>query len=155
MALKGNREELVQDIGWWMNESAERGGIVSVSTVGSGSALDQSVQLCTYSATVPSGKHLPGLLLNDCVDIDTTRQHVNFHKNEMLKGKPVTLLQKGWATTDMIHYQATPAANSVAYVAESGLLHTVDNGNTVGKIGRFGSTKDEDGYAKVYIDLPN
>ena len=155
MALKGDRAELVQDIGRWMNEAAERGGIVSVSTVGSGTAIDQATQLCTYLATVPSGRLLPGLLLNDMVDIDTARQHVNFHKNEVLKGRPVTLLQKGWVTTDMIHYQCTPAASNTAYVAESGLLHNVDNGNTAGKVGRFGSTKDEDGYAKVYIDLPN
>jgi hypothetical protein len=94
MALKPDRYEMAQDISWWMNEAAERGGIVSVSTAGSGAAMDQSAALVTYSAAIPSGKLLPGLLLGDMVDIDQIRQHENWHKNEEVKGGKVVLLVK-------------------------------------------------------------
>jgi hypothetical protein len=39
--------------------------------------------------TDPSGK-VAGLLLNDVVDVDETRYHRNFQKDEMKKGERVT-----------------------------------------------------------------
>jgi hypothetical protein len=83
MALKGDRYEGVTDVSFFMNDtSANKGGIVCLSTGGSGVALDQSNALVTYEATA-SGNIPIGLLLNDMVDIDQTRQHFNFHKNEV------------------------------------------------------------------------
>jgi hypothetical protein len=155
MALKGDRYEVVQDISFWMNEAADRGGIVSVSTAGSGAALDQAAALVTYSATVPSGNLLPGLLLGDMVDNDQTRLHDNWHQNQEPKGGKVVLLVEGWVVTNMIDPGITVATNDVAYVGPSGLISNVDSGDPNGKVGRFLSLKDEDGYAKVYVKLPN
>ena len=160
MALKSDRNELQTDISFFMNETATRGGIASVSTVGSGAALDQGAALVTYAA-LPSGKVAVGLLLNDMVDLDLTRQHINFHKDEVQKGGKVTLLRKGWVVTNNIE-GTTPVAGSPAFVAHSGNLSITDLANdhvdTDGStrlVGRFLSTIDEDGYAKVNIDLPN
>ena len=78
MALKGDRYELETAVEFFMNEdsgAAERGGIVTLSTVGSGSALDQSKALVTY-ASAQSGVVPIGILLNDVVNIDQTRQHI-------------------------------------------------------------------------------
>ena len=159
MALKTDRSVLDTDISFFMNEAATRGGIASVSTGGSGAAMDQGEALVTYAA-VPSGKVPVGLLLNDMVNIDLTRQHLNQHKDEVQKGGKVTVLRKGYVVTDNI--QGSPSAGDPAYVAHSGNLAASDLSNddtdadgSTRLVGRFLSSKDQDGYAKVYIDLPN
>jgi hypothetical protein len=160
MALKSDRSVLDTDISFFMNEAATRGGIASVSTGGSGAAMDQGEALVTYAA-LPSGKVPVGLLLNDMVNIDLTRQHLNQHKDEVQKGGKVTLLRKGYVVTNSLE-GTSPSAGDPAYVAHSGNLavsdlsndDTDDDGSTR-LVGRFLSGVDQDGYAKVYIDLPN
>lgn len=160
MALKTDRSVLQTDISFFMNEAATRGGIVSLSTGASGAAMDNGAAVVTY-ASVPSGKVPVGLLLNDMVDIDLTRQHLNQHKDEVQKGGKVTLLQKGFVVTNKLQGTA-PTAGAPAYLAHSGNLattnvstdHTDADGSTR-LVGRFLSAADEDGYAKVFIDLPN
>ena len=50
MALKADRNELDVDISFFMNETAEKGQIVVISTAGSGAAMDQSQSLVTVAA---------------------------------------------------------------------------------------------------------
>ena len=160
MALKSDRSTLQTDISFFMNEAATRGGVVALSTGGSGAAMDQGAALVTYSA-VPSGAVPVGLLLNDMVNIDLTRQHLNQHKDEVQKGGKVSLLVKGWVVTNQLE-GTDPSAGSPAYLAHSGKLaitdlssdDTDDDGSTR-LVGRFLSSPDQDGYAKVFIDLPN
>ena len=164
MALKSDRFEFQTDVSFFMNEVAERGGvvchatgIVSAATSPSGAALDSSLNVVTYAAN-PTGKVPVGILLNDMVNLDLTRQHINWHKNEIQKGGKVTLLRKGYVVTNQIHVSGTPIAGSYAYVADSGLISTstralfLDAGAQ--PIGRFLTAKDGDGYAKVEINLP-
>lgn len=160
MALKTDRSTLDTDISFFMNEAATRGGVACLSTGGSGAAMDQGAALVTYAA-LPSGKVPVGLLLNDMVNIDLTRQHLNQHKDEVQKGGKVTLLRKGYVVTNNLE-GASPTAGAPAYVAHSGNLATSDLSNddtdadgSTRLVGRFLSGVDEDGYAKVYIDLPN
>jgi hypothetical protein len=156
MALKGDRVEVIQDVSFFMNETAERGGIATMSTAGSGAALDQSNALVTYAAA-PSGKVCVGMLMNDMVNIDQTRQHINWYKDEVQKGLKVRLMLEGWAVTNMIYPGATPTAGQQAYVAPSGYITNSRGiaGSTESQaVGRWLSTKDEDGYAKVYVKLP-
>ena len=100
MALKADRHELQTDISFFMDEVASRGGIACLSTGGSGAALDQSAALVTYSAAAASGTIPVGLLLNEMVNIDLTRQHINFHKDEVQKGGKVLLLRRGTVVTN-------------------------------------------------------
>jgi len=160
MALKSDRSTLQTDISFFMNEAATRGGVVCHgSTAGSGASMDNGKALVTYAAA-PSGKIPVGLLLNDMVNIDLTRQHLNQHKDEVQKGGKVTLLQKGYVVTSNLE-GTDPNAGDVAYLAHSGNLASSNIGGTstiAGAklvVGRFLSDVDEDGYAKVYIDLPN
>lgn len=150
MALKGDRHELDTDISFFLNETAEKGQVVSVSTQGSGAAMDNSSALATVAAEA-SGAVALGVLLNDVVDIDQTRQHINWHKDEVQKGGKVTILTKGFVVTDQI--SGNPTAGQVAYLADSGLIAGTQDG-TAPAIGRFLSTKDADGFAKVSINLP-
>ena len=150
MALKGDRNELDTDISFFMNETAEQGQVVCVSTQASGAAMDNSAAVATVAAEA-SGNIALGVLMNDVVDIDQTRQHLNWHKNEVQKGGKVTILTKGVVVTDQI--SGTPTAGQVAYVADSGLIAGTQDGDS-SAIGRFLSTKDADGFCKVSINLP-
>ena len=130
MALKSDRSTLQTDISFFMNEAATRGGVAALSTGGSGASMDNGAALVTY-ATLPSGKVPMGLLINDMVDIDLTRQHLNQHKDEAYLGHSGNL-----STTDLSS-DDTDADGSTRIV------------------GRFTSDVDQNGYAKVFIDLPN
>jgi len=155
MALKADRHELDVDISYFMNETAERGQIDVLSTVGSGAAMDQAGALVTVAAatatTIPVG-----VLLNDVVNLDLTRQHINWHKDEVQKGGKVSILKKGYIVTDQI--EGTPTAGVLAYLddADTGkfaVAASVADGK-YNAVGRFMSTLDEDGYAKVEVNLP-
>jgi len=150
MALKGDRHELDTEVTYFMNETASRGAVVSISTQGSGSAMDSSSAVATVAAEA-SGATPLGILLNDVVNIDQTRQHLNWHQDEVQQGGKVTILTKGFVVTDQI--SGTPTAGQTAYVADSGKIAGTQDGTAVA-IGRFLSTKDADGYAKVSVNLP-
>lgn len=150
MALKGDRHELDTDISFFMNETGNRGVVVSLSTGGSGAAMDSSVALCTIAAEA-SGAEPLGVLLNDVVNIDLTRQHLNWHKDEVQQGGKVTILRKGFVVTDQI--SGTPAAGDVAFLADNGKISDVADGTSVA-IGQFLSSADADGFAKVSINIP-
>jgi len=157
MALRPERDEHLTDLSFFMNVTAERGGIVVLSTAGSGSAMDDSaavVKLPTVAnADVESGKPI-GLLLNDVVDLDLTRQHINYFKDEMQKGGKVLVLRRGTVTTDQV--SGTPVGGEAAYFWTGGVLVGLSDAATpvTGlQVGQFLSTKDADGYCKVAIDI--
>ena len=151
MALKPARYEGQTDISFFMDQVAERGGVVCVKTVGSGSALDQSAAEVEYKAN-PSGQRPVGILLNDMVNKDLTKQILNPYKNEMQKGSKVTILRKGWVLTNMVTGTA-PSGAQTAYVGPSGYF-SISSASGYVEVGEFLSTVDQDGYYKVEINLP-
>jgi hypothetical protein len=151
MSLKSDRIEAYTDISFFCNDTtAERGGIVVFSTGGSGVAMDDPSAVVTYAAD-QSGTVPAGLLLNDVVNLDLTRQHINWHRDEVQTGSKVTLLRQGQVTTNMIVSGVSPTVGAVAYYGANGKLTTTST-NSV-QVGRFLSVKDADGYAKVDINL--
>ena len=152
MALKPDRIELLTDISFFMTTIAERGGVVSAvtSTTGVGVSMDDANAVVAYAA-VASGAKPVGVLLNDVVNLDLTRQPINWHKDEVQVGGKVTLLRNGQVTTNMLVASITPSAGTDAYVGASGLIGT-SSSNAV-KVGQFLSGKDTDGYAKVSVNL--
>lgn len=150
--LKGHRYVVQDDVTYFMNETAERGGVVVLSTAGSGIALDQSSALVTYASN-SSGKIPVGILQNDMVNIDLTRQILNRNKDEVQIGGKVTITVKGWHITDKIN--GTPTAGSKGYLQSSGYIGITQVSELVNPtLGRFMSTKDEAGFAKFEINLP-
>lgn len=149
MALKSDRYELQTDISFFYNDGTATRGCVVVhdSTAGSGAAMDQGVNLVKKAT---SGNPV-GVLLNDVVNKDLTRTHLNQYKDEVQKGGKVTVLRKGYVVTNAI--DGSPVAGSGAYVSGSvaGNVSMVVSGT---KIGAFLSSKDEDGYCKVEVNLP-
>lgn len=149
MALKPDRIEHLTDISFFMNATAERGGVASFVTGGVGAAMDDADAVVAYEA-LASGSVPAGVLLNDVVDLDLTRQHINWHKDEVQVGGKVTLLRVGQVTTDKV--DGDPSAGDTAYVGVSGTVSTT-GGTGVSKIGTFLSGKDSDGYAKVSVNI--
>jgi hypothetical protein len=159
MALKADRIHVDSQIDFFMNEVAERGGIVSVSTEGSGAAMDSASQLCTYgTGGSTSGIRPLGILMCDMVNNDLTRMHENWHKEEVQIGGKVTIWSKGTVVTNRILNTVTPTAGQIAYIAPSGFISntqfSTDSSNAEHRVGRFLSVKDEDGYCKVSVNLP-
>lgn len=155
MALKSDRYELQTDISFFYNEgTATRGGVVVHDTAGSGAAMDQGVNLVKY-AQVTSASRPVGLLLNDVVNKDLTRTHLNQHKDEVQKGGKVTVLRKGYVVTSNITGNVSAGDPAYACHVNAGNLRADSPGSSgVLQVGRFLSTKDEDGYAKVEVNLP-
>ena len=156
MALKPDRHEFDTDVSFFMNEVAVRGGVACISTGGSGGAMDQSAALVTYSAE-PSGKVPLGVLLQDMVNYDLTKRHINDFKDETQKGGKVAILKKGYVVTNNIEGSTTSLVGQPAYIAHSGNVAQTnivadDTGGTV--VGRFLSNVDEDGYAKLEVNFP-
>jgi hypothetical protein len=155
MALKSDRYEFQTDISFFYNEGvATRGGVVVHDTAGSGAAMDQGVNLVKYAAVTASNVPV-GILLNDVVNKDLTRTHLNQHKDEVQKGGKVTVLRKGYVVTSNV--TGTPAAGAPAYACHvnAGNLRGDSPGSSgVLLVGRFLTSKDEDGYAKVEVNLP-
>lgn len=149
MALKPDRIEHLTDISFFMNTTAERGGVASFVTGGVGVSMDDADAVVAYAAAV-SGSVPAGILLNDVVDLDLTRQHINWYKDEVQKGGKVTVLRQGVVVTDKV--AGTPSAGADAFVANSGVISTTQATGAV-KIGQFLSSKDADGYAKVSVNL--
>jgi len=161
MALKADRYEIQHDISfYWGGSIADRGGIaVHGATAGSGAAMDQGENIATYMAVgiasdaSPSGIPL-GVLMNDVVNKDLTRTHLNVYKNEVQLGGKVTILRKGYVVTNMV--DGSPVAGNAAYVSKTTAGNfTATAGSGVHKVGRFLTGKDADGYAKVEVNLPN
>lgn len=153
MALKSDRIELLTDISFFMNTTAERGGVAGIAvdgTAGSGVSMDDANAVVAYVAAV-SGTRPLGVLLNDVVNLDLTRQHINWHKDEVQLGGKVTLLRNGQVTTDRLVSGITPTAGTPAYVGANGLIGTSST-NSV-QIGTFLSGKDADGYAKLSVNI--
>ncbi len=164
MALKGDRYEFQTDISFFVTAAvATRGGVMSYVTGGSGAALDQAQAVVAYAAA-SSGAKPAGVLMNDVVNYDLTRQHINFAKDEVQLGNKVRLLKKGFIVTNNI--TGTPVVGDSAYMTSSGNFlpyNTIAAGASnflqspnpllYPLCGTFLSSKDEDGYAKVEINI--
>lgn len=159
MALKADRYEESTDISYFYTAgTATRGGVVCLDLLSaSGAALDQGDNTVSYKQATQTNVPV-GILLNDVVNKDLTRTHLNFYKDEVQKGGKVTVLTRGWVVTNMIDGTPTPGSPAYASPTTAGYITTsasgaLASGNLV--IGRWMSRKDADGYAKVYVNLPN
>jgi hypothetical protein len=162
MALKADRYEESTDISHFMNATATRGGVVcyeAASLAGaSGAAMDQGENLVSYQTAAVTDVPV-GILLNDVVNKDLTRTHLNQFKDEVQKGGKVTVMTRGWVVTSNI--TGTPTAGKLAYadvttagnISANSAADAVASGNLA--VGRWMSRKDADGYAKLYVNLPN
>lgn len=149
MALKPDREEFYYDIRYYMDEVAERGGIVSLQTAGSGGYPGDNNNVVTYAAN-PAGRTPVGLLLYDVVDYDPTRSHGNPYRMQVLKNSKVAITKSGWGTTNMIASGINPLGGEPGYLGPSGLITTAAG---TARVGTFLTAKDQDGFAAFQVEL--
>jgi hypothetical protein len=148
MALKSDRYELQTDISFFYDAAATTRGclVAHGGTAGTGAAMDQGANLCVKSTSAAP----LGILLNDVVDKDLTRTHLNQYKDEVQKGGKVTILRKGYVVTNNV--TGNPSAGAAAYQCETTAGNVATSGTNV--VGAFLSAQDADGYAKVEVNLP-
>lgn len=153
MSMKGDRHELMVDLHFFCNTAGNRGGVMSVVTGGSGVSMDQSVAVVSY-ATLSSGSLPIGLCLQDVVNIDQTRQHINFHRDEVQQGSKVALLREGYVVTDQVVSGTSPTAGQLAYLGPAGQVTPTNTGAAASpQVGKFLSSKDADGFVTLEVKL--
>lgn len=160
MSLRPDRRIIDEDGSFFFNPSstATRGGVCSLVTVGSGSAMDDGAALVDYVAN-PSGITPVGVLIQDVVNDDLTQQKQNYLRDEVQANGKVSLVTKGTFVTDHIYPGQTITAGQNAYVVHSGYLSNsdsivTDHSTSKRRVGTFLSSKDEEGFAKVTINIP-
>ena len=111
--------------------------------------MDQGVNLVTTSTSATP----LGILLNDVVDKDLTRTHLNQHKDEVQKGGKVTVLRKGYVVTDKVDNPGGVTVGATAYQSADVAGNIASSGTVA--IGNFLGTADADNYLKVEVNLPS
>jgi hypothetical protein len=155
MALKPDRYHVESEIGYFCNDVTNRGVLLVFGSSGSGAALDQTAAIAALPGTGVSTLKPLGVLMNDMVNVDLTKFHMNFYKDVMPVGGKCTLWKKGWVVTDQVVSGVTPVAGDPAYLGPLGqFTNTQPGGNAGAQVGRFLSAKDEKGFAKVEVNLP-
>lgn len=162
MALRPDYQVYGEYIDFYMDTTCEKGEVLSISTAGSGSAMDHTLNVAAKfttaspdSSQVASGAKPLGFVTFDVVNIDLTKYSLNHQKAEVQVGTKVHIIKNGWVVTNRLHPAASPTAGANAYLGVSGLVHTTGFGiGGSSLIGRFLSTKDGDGFAKVEINIP-
>lgn len=154
MALKSDRQINAVELGYFINETSAPGKILSVSTAGSGIAMDPAANVATAKAN-SSGAVPLGLLLQEVVNNDLTRVPNNWHKDQANVGDKVTLVRDGWLVTDQltgtisVGEAVLSSSGTLANKATDGTHNEVANPT----VGRFTSAVNEAGFAKVQINL--
>ena len=149
MALRPTRNEHLTDLSFFMDETAERGLMCGAITQGSGAAMDQSAAAVKVASALDDEP--VGLLLNDMVNLDLTRQHINYDQDEMQKGGKVLLLRAGFVVTDQISGAIT--LGEAAHFVPGGSFCSATASSHSAQVGRWLSKKDADGYAKIQINI--
>lgn len=149
MALKPDRIELADGsrIKYFMNEVAERGIVVLLDSPG-GEGMDDP----TATVSVPTGTagNPAGVLMNDVVNLNLTRQHINWHQDEVQVGNKVDIIRRGVVRTNMVKSGDTPAAGGDAHFDANGEFTTTA---TSTKVGQFVSELDAEGYVEVEVNV--
>jgi hypothetical protein len=160
VGLKPDREynEVTDITNFWTTTAAaaDKGGMASNVTQGSGAAIGQNItdepNVVNYVAD-PSGAIAKGVLLQTvAVAMSATRDYVNYDAQEIRPGDKCTLVKKGFVVTDMIPAGITPTAGAAAYLAASGYISSTQ-ATGAPQVGRFETTKDANGFARISIDV--
>ncbi len=149
--LKSDRNLTDWVFGYKATADAEKGGLVSVVTPSSGVGFD-GVGVAGYAAS-PSGVQVLGVLLDSVVTYNS-REPRNHYKQEVNVNSQVSIGRQGWVVTNMIYPGVDPSAGDVAYLGHSGYFTNSQSPAQAPKVGRFETSKDEDGYAKITLNIP-
>lgn len=131
--------------------AATKGGLVSASTSASGVGANGPAT-ASY-VTNPSGAFVLGVLLDD-VEVLHAMLDRNHYKETVGVGDQVSIGSEGWVVTNMVYPGVNPTAGQSAYLGQSGYFTNVQTPAQAPKVGRFETSKDEDGFVKVSLNIP-
>lgn len=159
MALGESRQVLSTTMDFTVAAAAERGGILCA-------ASGSTASYVTDIGAQPSGITPIGILLEDIEDMNFMKHPQYEYRNVMDLGSKVTIAMQGEFYTDFIDGYAKPHidAGDVAYLTHSGLLTIralapgivgANAGVTTSgiEVGRFMSSIDSNGFAKVWLNI--
>lgn len=153
MALKPTRITVPggDSVAYFMNEVAERGGIVvwDSSVTGLGNLDDPNAVVVNPLA--PTGNVPVGVLMNDVVNLDLTRTHLNQHRDEVQVNGKVAVLKIGTVHTNRLLSGDIPVPGDDAHYTVAGEF--TNSVTTSPVVGKFTSTVDADGYVVVDVRL--
>ena len=153
MALRPDRVIEMSDALHTMGAVASKGVVLCFNASASGVALGDSHGTLQLGASA-SGLKPAGVLLTDVVNIDETRYHTNYFKEEVNIGDPVEILTRGWVITDKV--TGSPSEGNKAYLTANGVVTPTSLGAAATPlVGEFGGSIDELGFVKLKINLPN
>ena len=155
MSLRPDRLVIEEDgHSFTLSDVASKGVGLCYKTAGSGAVIGDSHGVVQLAAD-PSGLKFAGILMNDFVSIDETRNHINWHKEEQNIGDVCRVLRKGWVWTDKLKSGDAPTNGDTAYLTANGEFTKTSLGAVATpSAGEFGGKKDEDGFVKVNVNLP-
>jgi len=157
MALRESRRVSATTIDYVVTAAAERGGLLTSA----------SGNIASYNTSITPSSVVPvGILLEDIEAQNYLTHPQRYQRNVSDLGSPVGIMTEGEVVTDFIDPYAVPHvhAGKAAYLTHSGMLttydyapgvagHNADIGPSGLKVGRFMSTVDSAGFAKVQINL--
>lgn len=155
MALKPTRITTHggDSIAQFMNQVAERGGIVVWASGATGNLGNLDDPNAVVVLPVAGSGNVPvGVLMNDVVNLDLTRTHLNQHRDEVQVNGKVAVLKHGTVHTDQVLGGDAPVPGNPAYYTAGGLF-TTQVGLGSPQVGTFTSALDADGYVVVDIRL--
>jgi len=132
-ALKPERDIRYYEISYFCDTTASRGTFVETKDL---------IAKPGHNGWLPTG-----VLLCDVVYVDFTKQFINLYGDEVNKGGKVTICSNG---TLLVKCIGDPIINAPVYYDKEGVLTTEPESV---RIGTFLSHKDEDGFARVRIEL--
>ena len=97
-----------------------------------------------------TGRNLVGMSLNNVVNIDLTKSHLNFRENEVQQHSKINVLTQGVIVYKFNNRLKLPIHQPV-YASVKG----IDFRKYGPKIGFLTSNQDKDGYCTVYINFIN
>jgi len=139
-AMKSDMYVRDTDISFFCDKTTERGKIVEAMPGANG--LWNEVRPGRYE------NRPVGLLLNDVVDIDLSRCHLNWSKFETQRGGKVQIMRCGEAIVRPVNGKPIPGAP--LFYEKDGTLTTKDVSI---QVGNCLSTRDEDDFVKVQIRI--
>ena len=128
------------DIRWFVTETTQRGTVM-------GASKKDNLAVPYHKGT---GDAPLGVLLNDVVNMDLSRQRLNAYSGEVQQGGKVQILRRGQIMVKMAKSLRMPYGQPIYVDRKNGSMTWKKNGPRIGTLAR---NQDSDGWCSVSIEI--
>ena len=157
MSLKADRKIFVYETNYVTEAAVEAGRLLTVKSglntgLGSGQGIRDQAGIAVQWTGAPNASHkVIGVSLAIATGLDQTKFSKEvFARDVQIVGEPHPIGKDGYVWTDAI--VGEPRPEDPAYLGTNGAFDTTQNAS-LPAVGKFKTSKDQDGYAKVYVKL--